>query len=52
MGSKQNKGIQGIRVASYLDGPSDAVTIAAQFAKLPDGANHVASTQITAPASN
>ena len=44
--NRQQKGIQSIQVASYLDGPSDAVTIAAQFAKLPDGTNHVASTQI------
>ena len=44
--NRQQKGIQSVQVASYLDGPSDAVTIAAQFAKLPDGTNHVASTQI------
>jgi hypothetical protein len=44
--NRQQKGIQSIKVASYLDSPSDAVTIAAQFAKLPDGTNHVAGTQI------
>jgi hypothetical protein len=44
--NKQNKAIQSLRVASYLDGPTDAVTIAAQFAKLPDGTNHVTGTQI------
>ena len=44
--NRQQKGIQSVQVASYLDSPSDAVTIAAQFAKLPDGTNHVASTQI------
>ena len=44
--NRQQKAIQSIQVASYLDGPSDAVTIAAQFAKLPDGTNHVAATQI------
>jgi hypothetical protein len=44
--NKQQKAIQSIQVASYLDGPSDAVTIAAQFAKLPDGTNHVTGTQI------
>jgi hypothetical protein len=44
--NRQTKSIQGIRVATYLDDPSDAVTIAAQFAKLPDGTNHVTSTQI------
>ena len=44
--NRQLKAIQSIRVASYLDDPKDAVTIAARFAKLPDGTNHVASTQI------
>ena len=44
--NKQNKTIQSVRVSSYLDGPTDAVTIAAQFAKLPDGTNHVTGTQI------
>jgi hypothetical protein len=44
--NKQNKAIQSVRVSSYLDDPTDAVTIAAQFAKLPDGTNHVTSTQI------
>jgi len=43
---KQQKAIQSIRVATYLDDPKDAVTIAAQFAKLPNGINHVSSTQI------
>ena len=44
--NRQQKALQSIQVASYLDGPSDAVTIAAQFAKLPDGTNHVTGTQI------
>ena len=44
--NKQNKAIQSVRVASYLDDPTDAVTIAAQFAKLPNGINHVTGTQI------
>jgi hypothetical protein len=44
--NKQNKAIQSVRVASYLDDPKDAVTIAAQFAKLPNGINHVTGTQI------
>ena len=33
-------------VNSYLNDPTDAVTISAQFAKLPDGTNHVATTAI------
>jgi hypothetical protein len=36
----------GIQVSSYLDNPKDAVTISAQFVQLPDGTNHVATTQI------
>jgi hypothetical protein len=43
---RQEKAIQSVKVASYLSDPSDAVTIAAQFAKLPDGTNHVSGTQI------
>jgi len=44
--SRGKKAIQSLQIATYLDDPKDAVTIAAQFAKLPDGTNHVASTQI------
>ena len=42
----QTKSVQSVQVNSYLDDPKDAVTISAQFAKLPDGTNHVASSQI------
>jgi hypothetical protein len=35
-----------VQVQSYLNDPKDAVTISAQFAQLPDGTNHVASTEI------
>lgn len=44
--NKEQKAIQSVRVSTYLDDPKDAVTIAAQFAKLPDGTNHVTGTQI------
>ncbi len=44
--NQQQKAIQSIQVASYLTDPSDAVTIAVQFAKLPDGTNHVATVQV------
>jgi hypothetical protein len=44
--SEQQKAIQSVQVASYLTAPSDAVTIAVQFAKLPDGTNHVATMQV------
>ncbi len=44
--SEQTHSPMSIKVNSYLNDPSDAVTISAQFAKLPDGTNHVASTLI------
>jgi len=42
--SEQTHSPVSVRVNSYLNDPSDAVTISAQFAQLPDGTNHVAST--------
>jgi hypothetical protein len=44
--NQQQKAIQSVQVATYLTDPSDAVTIAVQFAKLPDGTNHVATMQV------
>lgn len=44
--SDQTKAPVGMEIQSYLNDPSDAVTISAQFAQLPDGTNHVASTLI------
>lgn len=44
--NQQQKAIQSLQVASYLTDPSDAVTIAVQFAKLPDGTNHVATNKV------
>jgi hypothetical protein len=41
------KGIQSVQVSSYLNNdPKDAVTFSAQFAKLPDGTNHMASATV------
>jgi hypothetical protein len=40
------KALESVRVASYLTDPKDAVTIAAQFTRMPGGPNHVASTQV------
>jgi hypothetical protein len=40
------KSVQSVNVASYLNDPSDAVTIAVQFARLPDGTNHVATNNV------
>ncbi|HZD32336.1 MAG TPA: hypothetical protein VE779_11820 [Candidatus Angelobacter sp.] len=42
----QAKQLQSVTVDSYLDDPKDAVKISAQFAQLPDGTNHTASTLI------
>lgn len=42
----QTKSPVGVQVSSYLSDPSDAVNITANFARLPDGTNHVASTTI------
>jgi len=42
----QSKQLQNVHVASYLNDPKDAVTISAEFAQLPDGTNHTASTLI------
>ena len=44
--NRQEKALQSLQVNTYLNDPSDAVTISAQLAKLPDGTNHVAATQI------
>jgi len=38
-----------INVTSYLDNPTDAVTLAVTFSFLPDGTNYVASTNLNAP---
>jgi hypothetical protein len=41
------KGIQSVQVSSYLNNdPKDAVTFTAQFAKLPDGTNHLSSATV------
>ncbi len=45
--NEQTKAIQSVQVASYLKDPKDAVDISVQFAKLPDGTNHVANMMIT-----
>jgi hypothetical protein len=44
--NEQTHSPQSLQVSSYLDDPKDAVTISAQFGQLPDGTNHVATTQI------
>jgi hypothetical protein len=44
--NQATKAIEAINVATYLSDPSDAMTEAVTFAKLPDGTNHVATVQI------
>lgn len=44
--NKNQKAVQNVQIASYLDDPKDAVRVMIQFAKLPDGTNHVASMVI------
>ena len=44
--SEQTHSPASVQVNSYLNDPKDAVTISAQFAQLPDGTNHVATTTI------
>jgi hypothetical protein len=44
--SQQQKSLMAVQVASYLTDPKDAVTLAVQFAKLPDGTNHVSTNQV------
>lgn len=44
--NESTKAIESVQVATYLTDPKDAVTIAAQFARMPGGPNHVASTQV------
>ena len=44
--SEQTHSPVSLQVNSYLNDPNDAVKISAQFAKLPDGTNHVATTQV------
>ena len=43
--NRQANAIQSLNIATYLNDPKDAVNIAAQYSQLPDGTNHVASTQ-------
>ena len=40
------KDLQGIEVASYLTDPKDAVTLSAQFERLPDGTNHISDMMV------
>src|SRR5215470_10451009 len=43
--NRQANAIQSLNIATYLNDPKDVVNIAAQYGQLPDGTNHVATTQ-------
>lgn len=49
MDAKANR-LLAVNVASYLDGPDDAVTLAVQFGVLEDGTSHVAQSTLDAKA--
>jgi hypothetical protein len=44
--NRQQKAMESVNVSTYMNDPTDAVTVAVQFAKLPSGPNHVASMQV------
>jgi hypothetical protein len=44
--SEGQNAIQSLQIATYLTDPKDAVTVAAQFSRLPSGVNHVSTAQI------
>jgi hypothetical protein len=43
---KTQKQLLGIQIASYMDGPKDAMNLTVQFSRLPDGTNHISSLVI------
>ena len=47
-----NNRLLGLNVASYLESPEDAVTLAVQFATLADGTSYTAQTTLDAKAKN
>ena len=47
-----NNRLLGINIASYLEKPDDVVTLAVQFATLPDGTSYNAQTTLDAKAKN
>jgi len=44
--NKEQKALQSVQIASYMDSPSDAVKIDVQFSKLADGTNHIATMTV------
>jgi hypothetical protein len=50
--NREARAIQSLEVRSYLNDPTAGVTIRAQFSKLPDGTNHVATMQVSGMSKN
>lgn len=50
--NQETKAIQSLDVSTYLNDSTDAVHIGAQFSKLPDGTNHVATMQVNGVSKN
>jgi hypothetical protein len=44
--NKAAGGLQSVSIATYLNDPSDAVTVNVQFATIPDGPTHPATVTI------
>jgi hypothetical protein len=43
---KVQKALLGVQVASYLSGPTDAMTLSVQFSQIPGGPNHVSTMDL------
>jgi len=43
---KEQKQIRSIKIVSYMDNPSDAMNLAVQFDRLPDGTSHASTAKI------
>lgn len=50
--NQAQKSLVGINIATYNSDPSDVVTITVQFAKLPDGTNHVSNATVNGQSMN
>lgn len=44
--NKEQKQISGIKIASYMDDPTDGMNLSVQFSSLPDGTSHVSSVNM------
>jgi hypothetical protein len=38
---RTQKALLSLQIASYMDGPKDAMNLTVRFSRLPDGTNHV-----------